>query len=297
MKTIDLPEIPALPKLYVSAVGAAARQKLGGKRSGSELPEVRHSVKGADVDVGGLTAFQQVLNMPVRDALPSGYIHAFAFPVAMSVMAREDFPLPLLGMVHLRNRVEHFAQIDFRESLDVTAWAENLSGHRSGTQVDLMVEVSSGGKTLWRGNSTYLAKGVFLPGTDKVTAREKEEFQPPTPTARWRLGAGTGREYAHVSGDFNPIHLSALSAKVLGMRQQIAHGMYMASRVVQEATPPGVNAFAWEIDFEAPVYLPSSLGVAIDQSIEENQWNGTSFSAWSEKSRRRHFYGSIRPIS
>ncbi|GAA1338924.1 MaoC family dehydratase [Arthrobacter roseus] len=297
MKTIDLSEIPALPKLYVSAVGAAARQKLGGKQSGSVLPEVRHSVKSASVDVAALTAFQHVLNMPVRDELPSGYVHAFAFPVAMSVMAREDFPLPLLGMVHLRNRVEHFARIDFRESLDITAWAENLSGHRAGTQVDLMVEVSSGGKTRWRGNSTYLAKGIFLPGTDKVNAREKEEFQPPAPTARWRLGAGTGRDYAQVSGDFNPIHLSALSAKILGMRQQIAHGMYMASRVVQEATPPGAKAFTWEISFEAPVYLPATLGVAIDEAMEENQWEGTTFSAWNEKSWRRHFHGSIRPIS
>ncbi len=297
MKTVDLTEIPALPKLYVSAVGTAARQKLSGNRGSSALPEVRHSVKGASVDVGRLTAFQNVLRMPVKDDLPSGFVHAFAFPVAMSVMAREDFPLPLLGMVHLRNTVEHLAPIDFRQSLDILAWAENLRGHRAGTQVDMIVEVSSNAELLWRGNSTYLAKGVFLPGIDEVTARDKEQFEPPAPTARWRLGAGIGREYAQVSGDFNPIHLTALSAKVLGMRQQIAHGMYMASRIVQEATPPGVDAFAWEISFEAPVYLPANLGVAIDENLDDGQWHGTTFSAWNEKSRRRHFHGSISPRS
>lgn len=47
----------------------------------------------------------------------------------------------------------------------------------------------------------------------------------PNPTALWQLGVDTGRAYASVSGDFNPIHLSVLSAKALGMRRSIAHGM------------------------------------------------------------------------
>jgi acyl dehydratase len=40
-----------------------------------------------------------------------------------------------------------------------------------------------------------------------------------------RLPAGLSRQYARVSGDYNPIHLSSLSAKVFGFRSVVAHGM------------------------------------------------------------------------
>jgi acyl dehydratase len=60
------------------------------------------------------------------------------------------------------------------------------------------------------------------------------DFKAPDPTALWQLGVDTGRAYAAVSGDFNPIHLSVLSAKALGMRRSIAHGMYLASRALAD---------------------------------------------------------------
>ena len=44
----------------------------------------------------------------------------------------------------------------------------------------------------------------------------RRRFSVPDPTALWQLGVDTGRAYAAVSGDFNPIHLSVLTAKALG---------------------------------------------------------------------------------
>ena len=75
-------------------------------------------------------------------------------------MVRADFPLPLLGMVHLDNVVEHRRPIGAAEELEIAAWPENLRPHRAGTQLDMVVEVSAGGETVWRGVSTYLAKGI-----------------------------------------------------------------------------------------------------------------------------------------
>ncbi len=39
------------------------------------------------------------------DVLPAGFVHVLAFPVTTALMVRDDFPLPLLGMVHLANTV------------------------------------------------------------------------------------------------------------------------------------------------------------------------------------------------
>ena len=76
----------------------------------------------------------------------------------------------------------------------------------------------------------------------------------------WRLGEGTGRRYAGVSGDWNPIHLHALTARPLGFPTAIAHGMYTYARVVAALGPAirgeGVTSHVW---FRKPVRLPSTV--------------------------------------
>ena len=297
VQPVILGEMPSLSKLYVNAAAQAARRRVLGSHDGSDLPEASHEVRGVSPDVGNLTAYQHLVGETASDVLPAGFIHALAFPLAMSVMNRDDFPLPLLGMVHLSNHVEQRAPILFPERLDITARVENLRGHRAGTQLDVVAEVRAAGTadTRWRGVSTYLAKGVFLPGIDKPSpAGGRADFKAPDPTALWQLGVDTGRAYAAVSGDFNPIHLSVLSAKALGMRRSIAHGMYLASRALADVGAVKGDSFSWDVDFEAPVFLPAR--VALDISTEQRPagaWQKSTFVAWNPRSGRRYFAGTV----
>ena len=262
------------------------------------LPAIRHEVPGVRVDVERLTQYQHLLHEPARDTLPSGYLHALAFPVAMSVMTEENFPLPLLGMIHLKNYVEHRRPVQFNEPLDIAAWAENLRGHRAGTQVEMVAEVSAAGETVWRGVSTYLAKGIYLPSLDGPHASTPPpDFKPPPPTANWRLGLETGRSYAAVSGDFNPIHLSALSAKVLGMRRSLAHGMYLGARALNYVGSDAADSFSWEVEFAAPVFLPATVAIAVDDNTDaREQWQSSSFTAWNPHTARKHFSGRVAAL-
>lgn len=302
LQPVILGEMPSLSKLYVTAAATAARRRVLGADMTLALPEGSHEVRAVGVDVGKLTEYQHLVGETASDVLPSGYIHALTFPVAMSVMTREDFPLPLLGMIHLQNRVEQRCEIRFTDSLDITASAGNLRGHRSGTQLDMVAEVRRAGAPdiLWRGVSTYLAKGVFLPGIDKPSAApaESADFRAPDPTALWHLGVDTGRAYAAVSGDFNPIHLSVLTAKALGMRRSIAHGMYLAARALAAVGSVKDDAYAWEVSFDAPVFLPAkvALGVTSTQS-EGGAWQRSEYVGWNPLSGRKNFSGSVSALS
>lgn len=300
VQPVILGEMPSLSKLYVNAAAQAARRRVLGSPDGSDLPEASHEVRGVTPDVGNLTAYQHLIGETASDVLPAGFIHALAFPLAISVMNRDDFPLPLLGMVHLRNHVEQRSPVLFSEPLDITAHVENLRGHRAGTQLDVVAEVRAAGTAdvRWRGVSTYLAKGVFLPGVDKPSpAGARADFKAPDPTALWQLGVDTGRAYAAVSGDFNPIHLSVLSAKALGMRRSIAHGMYLASRALADVGAVKGESFSWDVDFEAPVFLPAR--VALDISTEHlpaGVWHRSAFVAWNPRSGRRYFAGAVTAL-
>lgn len=292
-----LTEMPSLSMLYVNAAATAARNRLIRSTPEVGLPVRAVEVRGVRADLVKVTEFAHLMGEPARDVLPSGYLHALVFPVAMSVMVQDDFPLPLLGMIHLRNEVEHRAPVLFTDELTVRAWARDLTGHRSGTQVQIVVEIHSadGTELLWRGVSTYLAKGIFLPGLDKPTeAMVRVDFVPPRPTAQWRLGVDTGRAYAAVSGDFNPIHLSVLSAKALGLRRSIAHGMYAASRVLATVPQAKPDSFNWDISFDSPMFLPATVSLeVVDKRSEDGIWLSSEFTAWNAHTARRYFNGSV----
>lgn len=297
---VILGEMPSLSKLYVNAAAGAARRRILGSPAGAALPAVSHEVREVRADVENLTAYQHLVGETASDVLPAGFLHAMAFPVAMSVLNRDDFPLPLLGMIHLRNVVEQFIPARFTEPLDITARAEGLRAHRAGTQLDVLAEIrgSGDGAVRWRGVSTYLAKGVFLPGIDKASAEVRAgDFKAPDPTAVWQLGVDTGRAYAAVSGDFNPIHLSVLSAKALGLRRSIAHGMYLASRALADVGAARGDSFRWDVSFDAPVYLPARVALEISTvQGEGDAWLKSDYVAWNRSSGRRHFSGSVSAL-
>ena len=305
-QTVILGEMPALSKLYVNAAATAARRRVLGTHGGTELPGYIHEVRGVRADVANLTAYQHLIGETASDVLPAGFIHALAFPLSMSVMNRDDFPLPLLGMIHLTNTVVQSAPVLFTEALDIRAGVENLRGHRAGTQLDVVAEVRAAGQAAagqeevrWRGVSTYLAKGVFLPGIDKPSVPvTPPPFQAPDPTALWQLGVDTGRAYAAVSGDFNPIHLSVLTAKALGMRRSLAHGMYLASRALADVGAVKGESFSWEVAFEAPVFLPARVALDISTvQADGGAWQRSDYVAWNPLSGRRHFSGSVAALA
>ena len=285
---VVLDAAPSLGALYAKAAGSRLRALLpGGKAEGGTLPDAEHHLEALVADPARLVAYQRLMGDTVRDTLPSVFVHGLVFPVAMSVMVREDFPLPLLGMVHLSNQVEHLRPISASATLSATAWAADLREHRAGTQLDVLVEVAEGGEPVWRGVSTYLARGIWPGSRPGAPAEARAPFTIPERTASWKLAADTGRAYAAVLGDYNPIHLSAASAKALGMKRAIAHGMYLAGRALAGSAPHDTG-YNWGIEFATPAFLPSTVDVAFTDRGDQ-----TLFSGWGARSGKPHFSGSI----
>lgn len=252
-KEITVDQAPDLRRVYATA---ALRR---GSSSGT-LPDVRYSRAGIRVAVDDLVDYAHVCRFPVGGLLPPTYPHLVAFPLQMAVMSGPGFPLPLLGAVHVENRIEVVRGIGVDEPLDVSVWAAGLRPHRRGRQVDLVSEVSVRGDVVWRGTSTYLARGVDHPEAPPSEPPSTAALERVTSGPLWRLGEGTGRAYAAVSGDWNPIHVHALAARPLGFPSAIAHGMYSYARALASLGPrlpeSGLTSRVW---FRKPVRLPSTV--------------------------------------
>lgn len=300
-RTIDLPK---LSSLYGRAAVDAVKSKVvsGGSLRGISVEPVVAAHPG--ISYTQAEQYRQLFageafDGTYRSSLPSVLVHIAAFPVQMGLMSGKDFPLPLMGMVHLSNTVEHHRPISPETPLQIFAKAENFRAHRKGTQVDIVVEIYPGdvdvdsadkSSRLWSAVSTYLGIGTYVAGKPEGenSRRGQGEFTPPRKTGQWTLGADAGRHYAAVSGDYNPIHVSGIAAKALGQRGVIAHGMYSAGRMLEGREPEGAG-HRWSIHFEAPVALPAKVAFSAERVSETTQ----RFTGWNARKNRRHFTGEL----
>jgi acyl dehydratase len=117
-------------------------------------------------------------------------------------------------------------------------------------------------------------------------AQTQDHWQPLT-----RASGGVSRRYAWVSGDYNPIHLSALTAKLFGFPQAIAHGLWNKARTLAalgERLP--VANIDIEVEFKKPVRLPSEVALHASGA-------GSSGELWLKGSGDiEHMVGRWRPI-
>ena len=113
----------------------------------------------------------------------------------------------------------------------------------------------------------------------------------PEGAIRWRVDAGTGRRYAGVSGDVNPIHLSGLTAKALGFKRAIAHGMWVKARVLAAVANRLPEAFTADVGFRKPLFLPSTVTLA--SAPRDGGWDAAVRNA---KNGTEHLLSTIRPL-
>lgn len=254
-----LSSLPDLRRLYATAAFHRGDDR-------DTLPDERLAVGGIRVEAAPLADYSRLCGFGLAGTLPLTYPHLLGFPLQMKVMAGNGFPLPLLGAVHVENVITSRRPLHFGDRLDLRVWAQQLRPHRRGRQVDLVTEVSVSGEIAWQEVSTYLARGAEHPDVVGGLAPSLGGGEPASGPV-WRLAADAGRRYAAVSGDWNPIHLSALTARPLGFPTAIAHGMFTYARVVAALAPrlpvAGLTSHVW---FRKPVRLPST--VRLRSSIE-----------------------------
>ena len=248
-----------------SGVGTLLRAALPSLPGIGSLPGVRKS-GGAfhgltvtrptvTVERGHATAYAEVCGFPVKDTVPLTYPHMLAFPLHMALMTDPAFPAPAIGTVHLENSITQHRPVAVGERLDVATSVGPASPHPKGQVFAFVTSVHTGEELVWESTSTYLRRGKGDPSAPWGT-----EFPEVSPgAARWRLPADLGRTYAGVSGDYNPIHLFPLTAKALGFRRQIAHGMWTKARCVAALENRLPGAVRVDVAFKKPVFLPGTV--------------------------------------
>ncbi|MCY1272212.1 acyl dehydratase [Pseudomonas jessenii] len=241
---------PGLPGLYARA---ATRRKI----TGTTLPDsgLRCWV---EVDPKRLAAYRKVCGFADNGLLPPTYPHILGFALQMQLLTTRDFPFPLLGLIHLSNRVRVLRPMGGVNRVRVSVHVQNLQPHAKGATFDLLTTLDDQLGPLWEAESRMLCRGVKLEGEpleeSLVSSLALSEVE------HWKAPSDIGRQYAKVSGDYNPIHLSAASARLFGFPTAIAHGLWNKARTLAALAGhlPVANVEI-AVQFKKPVRLPSEV--------------------------------------
>ncbi|MFQ3216981.1 MaoC family dehydratase [Paraperlucidibaca sp.] len=293
MSAIEMKDAP-------SALGFYAKAVLNGfSAKGGALPTLTVNQRDVRIDRAHLTEYNRVCGFAVRDTLPSTYLHVLTFDLQMRVMTDKAFPFALLGLVHISNDITQLRPVRADEVLRFTTTATNLQPHDKGVTFDLLSKAFVGDEHVWTGVSTYLRRQAVAkdsgstkrPSTAEARALVKAK-KVGSANAYWQVPADIGRRYGAISGDRNPIHLYAVTAKLLGFPQAIAHGMWTkaAALAAMESILP--KAYTVSVQFKLPVLLPAKVAFSNELGATK-----TSFTVADARKGKPHLAGTITDLA
>lgn len=211
-----------------------------------------------------LQAYRDACELPDDSGLPLTYPHVLAGGVHMAMLLHPAFPVRMAGVVHLANDIELLIPLPADARLALDCRLESGRTKPRGDEFRLVTEALWDGRLAWRETMSFLAPAAR---TGRRPAMEMPELPPVVD--EWPIPADTGRRYARVSGDWNPIHLADLLARPFGFPGAIAHGMWTVARCLGRLAdgPPGAGA-RLDVRFLKPLFLPGHVRLHAEAAAE-----------------------------
>ena len=250
-RTIDL-------KKFSSPASLLARITTTLFKSGKgDFPDIAIHLEKAVIHEDAVKKYNKVCGFENALTVPASYLHAYIFPLHTQLLCQPEVPFPLPGLIHFANSIKQHAPLYFGEEFSVTCKLGNLIAHDKGQAFEVISYIESNGKLIWEDESIYLYKGKE--GIGKVLEWRQPVLEETVIKESWSLHRNLGFEFAMASGDFNPIHLHPLSAKLFGFERHIIHGMWSVGKILSLFEKRMPESFELSVSFKTPVFLPASI--------------------------------------
>ena len=289
-RTFDRP--PALAGAWLRALTGRVPAGVS-----APMPALVCALEPQRSDPERLAAYRRLCGFADTGELPASWPQVMAGGLQVMLATDPRFPVRAMGLVHVRQTLERLRAVQAVEPLYLHCALAAVRTVPRGTEVDLVTTASVHGETVWRSVTTALARAGKPPKESAPTSRAPAtgDVTPPAPLLRSvlvRVGADTGRRYAALAGDWNPIHLYALTAKAFGFRRAIVHGMWSLARALAELQDDAPRG-AWRVDarFRRPLFLPSTGLLETWRTPD-----GLAFRLGSRDRTTTHVDGELRAI-
>ncbi len=287
MSTVPCMPYSQLPSLAGLLLKAAVSRKSGLKET-TPLERIERSVTGARIEPDALAAFSRTCGYKPGESIPLPYYYVMAQRVQLALLTDPAFRLRIAGLIHVENTFRQYEDAALTDAFDMRCRIEGERTAPRGRTFDIVTDFFVNAHKALECRSGFLSR-------NRSHASGKNTK---TPTAALEgdrlplcLPKDAGRRYAKVSGDYNPIHLYALTARPFGFKQPIVQGMYMLSLV----TACLEERITWSpkelvVEYKLPVYLPAAVDLIYRRAEDAA---ACLFEVRSCNDERLHLKGSL----
>lgn len=215
------------------------------------------------------------------------FLIAVTAPLIIFILSLQDCPVKPLGAVNTRN-VFHFLRPEVCGNAEALLQASRQGKLRyrasfggearpgirrkRGMEFSIHIDVFDGQDTPLLKQELYFLqflKSSVQPVYDGNPAMEDDdapaETKDPFTTELQKLHIRSPRSWAASCGDYNPIHISVLAAKLFGFPSVIAHGNHVVALALSKPSPAverllkAGKSYTLDVRFVKPMILPAQL--------------------------------------
>ena len=197
-----------------------------------------------------------------RDIVPAHFYPQWGFPALARTL--EGVPYDMRRVLNGGCRIEIHQPLPRGEDLILRACLESIDDN--GSRAILKQRLITGTRSVPDALTCY--NYAIVPLRKKGEKRSKDKKPPKVvpadarEVAQWRLTPASGREFAVLTGDFNPIHWIGPAARAAGFKGCILHGFSTLARAIES-----LNKNVWsgdsrwlhtvDVQFTRPLVLPA----------------------------------------
>lgn len=289
-----LPPMPAIfGRLLMSALFKKNRVPAHGR-----VTRVRLHLNGVTPDPEKILRYRRVCGFshgPDDLTVPSGFLQTLFIGLLGRYITSDFFPIDPMGLIQTGQQFDSMRPARIGDRLDLSCTLQEMAPALKGISTRFLLEAHRDGQPVWQGISTYLTRTVTPGKKDGKTIQDH-----PLPIRMTiRVPSGTGRRYAGVSGDYNPHHLSDVTARIIGFRQAMVHGMWSLARTLAGLEPLMDFTSPHSVDaaFKLPVYMPATLSLGCMPLVHSRDGYRIFFDLRDAATRRPHLKGSVTRLT
>lgn len=229
-----------------------------------------------------LKRFNESTNWRQDDIAPT-FPYVISTHIHFALVNDAHFPFSPYGLLHKKEEIITRKPLK-KGNWEMHAYIKNYRKNSTGLDFDLNSDLYVDGVLSWKSKSTVYKKLTASKRKDKKSSNSLQGEK------ILSLVPNMARKYGLVSKNIDPIHMSYISAKIMGHKSSIMHGMWGLARALSDLQR-FKEPYKISCTFISPMYLPCEVRIGLEEK------DGiVEFGFYPKTGKKPYFLGKITAI-
>ena len=211
-----------------------------------------------------------------KEGIHPCFPYALLTHIQFDIVTDKEFPFSPFGIIHKAEKIECIKELK-PGKWTMKAVVPIIRKVPNGYELELISTLFIDGELSWRSTTTAFKR------TKKGLTKFSREVADLEKSKSIYIPKNLGRKYASVSNNFDLIHISDFTAKIMGQKKAIIHGMWTVARGISEMDNLSAPC-QMEFKFLTPIYMDSKT---------QFQKSDDGFKFFNESGKRIHLDAHI----